>query len=326
MKRQKLISALLVASMLMTLSGCDSDNRAVLEVADEYAQAVTSFNCEDIADLMDNGEGIEDEFNTDESKFRNLYKAITGSFTYSIDKNSIASSKKNREARADITFSCVDYEMIYHEVFDEGGDLEAYINALDENNGNSTYDVKVTVDFVFENDKWLVKDDSFKDLHEIYGFMEQIPDYPWVNFKKLSEEEFEEALFTAIKVGNDEYNRNKFTGGLELDYFTGNLWIMYHTYDDNQSAYDEFKDIVDQYNAMQVDTTDYIYYVFTDNEGYLTVNNLDVGKEMVGDYSMYGGYYFKENTVIYAMCYTDYINEHEKIDDFLKNAGLPQPH
>lgn len=57
----------------------------------------------------------------------------------------------------------------------------------------------------------------------------------------------------------------------------------------------------------------------------MTVNNLDVGKEMVGDYSMYGGYYFKENTVIYAMCYTDYINEHEKIDGFLGNAGLPQP-
>ena len=55
------------------------------------------------------------------------------------------------------------------------------------------------------------------------------------------------------------------------------------------------------------------------------MNNLDVGKEMVGDYSMYGGYYFKENTVIYAMCYTDYINEHEKIDGFLGNAGLPQP-
>lgn len=311
--------------MLMTLSGCDSNNRAVLEAADEYAKAVTSFNCVDIADLMDDGEGIEDEFDTDESRFRNLYKAITDSFTYTINKKTIISSKKDGEARADITFSCVDYEMIYHEVSDEGGGFEAYINALDKNEGGSTYDVTVTVDFVFENDKWLVKDKDFKDLHEIYGFMEEIPDYPWLNFKKLSEVEFEEALFNAIDIKDDEYNRNKFTGGMELDYFTGNLWIMYHTYDDNQSAYDEFKNIVDQYNAMQVDTTDYIYYVITDNEGYLTVNNLDVGKEMVGDYSMYGGYYFKENTVIYAMCYTDYINEHEKIDCFLGNAGLPQP-
>lgn len=42
--------------MLMTLCGCDSDSRAVLEAADEYAKAVTSFNCEDIADLMDDSE------------------------------------------------------------------------------------------------------------------------------------------------------------------------------------------------------------------------------------------------------------------------------
>ena len=51
---------------------------------------------------------------------------------------------------------------------------------------------------------------------------------------------------------------------------------------------------------------------------------MDDGKEMAGDYSMYGGCYFKENTVIFAMCYTDYVNEHEKIDVYLKNAGLPR--
>ena len=323
MKRNNLIAAVVVVSMLFSFSGCDSDNKAVLLKADEYAEAVASFKSGDIASLMVESDGIKDEFEIHDHRFKNLYKAIAGSISYEVDKKSVKSSKKNEEAHADITFTMVDYEEVYSEVFENGGDLEEYIAAIEEDGGKHTSDVTVTVDLVFENEKWLVKDDGFSDLHTIYGFMDDVPEYSWCNFKCFSEEEFQEILFKSVDVNVDYYERNEFSGGVELDYFPGNYMITYHKYNDPADAKAEFDRFFNCFDEMTIDIEDYVFREYLEDEGYLTINNLR--NEDGSDYFTYGGYYYKEDTVIYALTFTDYVNEHEIIDSFLKEAGLPLP-
>ena len=41
MKREKIIAAVLAASMALSLTGCDSDNENVIKAAEDYAEAHT---------------------------------------------------------------------------------------------------------------------------------------------------------------------------------------------------------------------------------------------------------------------------------------------
>ena len=60
--KKKLISSVLAASVLLSMSGCslfDSDNKAVLAVVDEYCQAILETDVDDIVDVMLDGDDYE---------------------------------------------------------------------------------------------------------------------------------------------------------------------------------------------------------------------------------------------------------------------------
>ena len=86
MKKQKLISSVLIASMLISLCSCSGDDKTVLAVAEAYAQAVTGFDTDDIAELMDGDnvqsalEHFEDAYDGN-SKLKPAYDAVFDSIT-----------------------------------------------------------------------------------------------------------------------------------------------------------------------------------------------------------------------------------------------------
>lgn len=177
---RKLTASAICVSMIASLTGCamlDKDDDAVLDVAEDYATAITKFKASDILSLVndpsdDFSENLESFMDHSTDAYGADYDAICGaiesSFSYEIDEESVESSKKNGEASVDITFTFADYDAIYESVSSEGGDIDAFVSAL---GSGDTQSVTQTIEFVLEDDEWLVDDsegDKVSDLYQFY--------------------------------------------------------------------------------------------------------------------------------------------------------------
>ena len=176
MKTTKIISSVLVASLLMSTSGCshfDKDDKNVLIAAKAYADAMISGDSGDIAACLVDGDDVEENIEAyldSYEKCEDAYAAIFDSMSYEIDEKSVVSSKKNAEASVDITYTMVDYETIYEDVTDDGGKFEDFVEALEDNDGEDTIEITQTISFVLEGKEWLVKDKKSKNFFEFYEF------------------------------------------------------------------------------------------------------------------------------------------------------------
>lgn len=175
--KQKAISVVLVASMLLSMSGCslfDKDDKAVLAVAEEYASAVASADVDTIVSLSADGE--ETELTSyigdcmDDKKMSDVYDAVLGSISYEIDSKSVVSSKKDASATVDVTYTIPDCEAIYKDVASSGGSLSDFAKAVEDDDGDNTIEISQTIKFVLDGKDWLVKDKNDKNLSEIYEF------------------------------------------------------------------------------------------------------------------------------------------------------------
>ncbi|MCR5593689.1 MAG: hypothetical protein K6F79_08105 [Saccharofermentans sp.] len=176
---RKLTASALSVAMIASLSGCamlDKADDAVLDAADDYASAVTKFKASDILELVnepsdDFSEGLEGfmDHSTDSygADYDAICAAIEGTFSYEIDEESVESSKKNGTGSVDITFSYVDYQAVYDSVVAEGGDVDAFVDAL---GSGDKKEVTQTVDFVLVDDAWLVDDEEGEGVQELYQF------------------------------------------------------------------------------------------------------------------------------------------------------------
>lgn len=185
---KKLTATTLSVAVLASLSGCamfDKDDDAVLAVAEDYAEAIVKCKAGDIVDLMfePNEDVISEDilteyFNHDPETWGEDYDAICAaiesSLSYTIDEESVTSSKKDGKGSVDITFSVVDYAAAYDSVVEEGGDLDAYLAALSDADAQ---EIEVTVDFVKDGDNWLVDDEKGKNLEKVYAFYEDALEY-----------------------------------------------------------------------------------------------------------------------------------------------------
>lgn len=185
---KKLTATTLSVAVLASLSGCamfDKDDEAVLAVAEDYAEAIVKCKAGDIIDLMSepdedviNEEILTDYFNHDPETWGDDYdaicSAIEGTLSYTIDEESVTSSKKDGKGSVDITFSVVDYAAAYDSVIEAGGDLDAYLDALGDADAQ---EIEVTVDFVKDGDNWLVDDEKGKNLEKVYAFYMDAIDY-----------------------------------------------------------------------------------------------------------------------------------------------------
>ena len=180
MKLRKMTAAVLSVSMLASLSGCalfDKDDEAVLAVADDYASAVAKVKVGDIIDLLVDGDEVEDSLNdlvtTDAGLYGEDYEAIcnaiASTLSYEIDEESVESSKKNAEASVNVTYTLVDYDAVYETITDEGGDVDAFVDALKSDDAD-TQDISITLELVLEDDEWLVEDKNGKDIQKVYAF------------------------------------------------------------------------------------------------------------------------------------------------------------
>ena len=174
---KKLTASAISVAMLASLSGCamfDKDDEAVLKVAEDYATAVTKVKAGDIVELLadpddDLQESIEQFVETDGygDDYAAICNAIAGTLSYEIDEESVESSKKKGEASVAITFSVADYQAAYEDVTADGGDLDAFISAIED--ADKT-EIEQTIEFVLEDDGWLVDDSSAENVHDIYEF------------------------------------------------------------------------------------------------------------------------------------------------------------
>ena len=171
---KKIVASVLCLSMLASLGGCalfDKDDEAVLAVADEYAEAVTKAKVSDVAELLVDGEDAEDELNAFTSgngaavieEYGDICDAIADTLSYEIDTESVESSKKNAEASVTVTYTVVDYEAVYEQVKEDGGDAQDLIDALGD---GDTVEIEQTMNLELVDGEWLVKDKNNKNKLE----------------------------------------------------------------------------------------------------------------------------------------------------------------
>ena len=186
---KKLIASAVCVSMLASLGGCamfDKDDEGVLKAAEDYATAVQKVKLGDITDLMTNGEDLEEALdylvNDTEGMpdgYADICSAIAGTISYEIDEESVESSKKNAEGSVDVTWTLVDYDAIFDEVSEDGGDVDAFIDALTADDAQ-TQTISSTINFVLEDEAWLVDDEDGDILDEVYSFYADAAGYSFV--------------------------------------------------------------------------------------------------------------------------------------------------
>ena len=176
--KKKLIAAVISASMLFSLVGCasDKDDEGVLKAAEDYATAVSKVKVSDIAGLMVDGADYEDAIEVytsgseviTPSNWDDFVSAIAGTITYEIDAETVTSSKKEASGSVDITWTLVDYNAIYAEISEEGGDADAFIDALTADDAE-TMTISQTLNLKLVDEAWLIDDDT-TGLYEVYEF------------------------------------------------------------------------------------------------------------------------------------------------------------
>ena len=186
---KKLIASAVCVSMLASLGGCamfDKDDEGVLKAAEDYATAIQKVKLGDITDLMTNGDDLADTLdylvNDTENmpaEYSDICAAIASTISYEIDEESVQSSKKNAEGSVDVTWTLVDYDAIFDQVSEDGGDADAFIDALTADDAD-TQEISTTINFVLEDETWLVDDEDGDVLNEVYAFYADAADYSFV--------------------------------------------------------------------------------------------------------------------------------------------------
>lgn len=183
---KKLAASAVSVAMIASVAGCamfDKDDDAVLEVAEDYAEAVVKVKPADLVELLadpddDLQESIESFVDVDAAVYGEDYaaicNAIAGTLSYEIDTESVESSKKSGEASVDITFSIADYQAAFDEVSANGGDIDAFIDAIGSADAN---EISQTIEFVYEDEAWLVDDSDASNVQDLYQFYLDAFDY-----------------------------------------------------------------------------------------------------------------------------------------------------
>ena len=338
MKREKIIGLVLIASLLLSLCGCSSDDKNVIKAADEYAKALIAFDSDNITELMEDGDEAEEilaeleEVRISSEYMERITAAILDSMTYEVDSKSVSSSKKDKSATADVIFTIADYEGIYNDVLDDGGNIEDYIEALEDNNGEHTSEIKISVIFTLKEGKWVVKDNNAKNIKKVFEFMEEIPYYNWFNFKAVGEDEFKDALCSVLGIGDDEISVTEGADySKEISYASDDLFFYLTIYDDPADAAGEFEMMYDYWESGN-DGTSKCYYDEEDGYGYILFDgNTDLGDANYGGVYLYGGMYLRDNTLVRVMTSDTQprdgnSEDQNTLDAFFNEIGYPLPY
>lgn len=332
MDKKSSIAMILTASVLVSLCGCSGDKQEIIQAADEYASAVTKFDCKDIASLMEDEDEAECELEALKERYESnevyedIFDAVMSSMTYEIDKGSV------KDGSVKVTFKFVDYEQIYEDVYDDGGNIEDYVEALENDDGETTTKITQTIDLINYKNEWLVKDKDYENLLEIYGFIDEISGYGWCNFDVLTIDEFKDILTDNLEIDSSEIAEYEYTWGDMAEKNMGDVYFLINEYNDTQDdqsaqkTFEGFYEILAE-DGYPEDSGLYTYY-YDGNEGYILFN----GDFYMEEYELYyyGGIYVKDNVVVIAVANTPYgfddsFYNYKMVNSFLEESGLPKP-
>ena len=325
MKKRQFISAVLAVSMLMPLAGCYSDKKGVTEAVDNYMNAIISLDSDEVADLMDDDDGIDDVFASYESackrnkKFEEVYEIIAESITYEIDSKSIKSSTKDQEASCDVTVFMIDYEDIYEDVKDDDGSIDDYIDALEDADEDQRIEINITLELVMKRDKWVIKDKKLKNLNKICKFFSEVSEFSLIGIPDISKDEFIAALKNAFDLDDDDIYDYEWDDCNQAGAYLNNTNLGYILYDDPDDAIWDLElyigDCEDEFSGSDSWT-----WEIDGDEGYLLINNA-----YYDGFNLYGGCYVKGDMVIMALVYDTDAEQIAMLDEFLDILGLPKP-
>lgn len=331
MKKTKAVSLLLIASMIMPMTGCSlgKKNKAV-NAAKAYAEAVLSGEVEDIADLMEDGDEFEETmeafFNNssaeDDDELTAIYDFILENMSYKIDKKSVVI--KDYRASVDITYTIIDYEEVFDDL-DEDADLEDFLSALEDSKKQTTT-IEQTIKLELDKDEYKVIDKDYANIYEVYSFYSDIKALGFgVDFGAVTLDQFKSAV-SAVFGDDDPYvyeceffiDCNSYANGAfaSIDINTSLSDAEYSF----SSYYDEFTGMVEDGSF----TGDYSYFYDGNTTGYIFVDGeSDNANFFYGD--IYGAIFINYDTVLVVMTTQDRESSRNAVDDLLTELGMPCP-
>ena len=335
MKKTKIIASLLSLSLLSSVSGCslmDGDNKNVLKAAEEYAEAVISGDAGDIASLSVDDDDFEEEVGafmescTSNDNKKDAINAVLDTMSYEIDKKSAESSKKSGGASVDITFTMIDYMSVYDDLGDGAG-FDDYIDALEDGTEDAC-EVTVTVEFELDDDEWLVNDDDFENIYEVYEFYGDIAGMVLGNVHSITADQFQNALEGSLGLSSNDYYVHENDYYQDIYYYGDGFMVETYIYVESEadSAGDYFEDAFEDYEDM-VENGDFEGTTSCYNDadsGYIVFDGESFDYDFFDD-DIYGGIYYYDNIFVIIVVTSDDPEDHAVIDSMISALGYPAP-
>ena len=320
-ENKRVISLLLISSLLIPASGCSGEKKELIAATQEYAEAVISRNTEDIASMTLDSKDLEEDITayiescSGNPDLQAVYDLISDSMTYTIDKKSIKIDEKT--ASVTVTFTLVDYMSIYEDM-DDDDTPDSYYFAL-EDNMDDTMDITCTIKFKRSGDSWMVKDEDNGNLMEIYSFYEDISKINWYSFGAVTSEEFSDALVSALGIDRDDITYGDWGNYTSVDYNYNSTYYFYFYYYDTDIAVGQFsqryEDFLYYLEAGEF-AGDYRYY-FNGETGYILFDGERNG------FTERGGYYLADNTLVYVYTDNGSLTPRDEVDSVIEALGYP---
>lgn len=331
MIKLRTISILLIISVLMSLGGCTprEAREKVRETVDAYAQAVITGDTEELARHIEEKQEFKEEIEdylvrvTGNEDLDEVFDFVLSNITYEIDEESIAVSGK--EARADISYTLIDYEGVYED-FDTAPSITEYTEALSENT-DRRISLSQEIDLVFTEGEWKIADNDSDNITEVYGFYEDISGYEWSTMNRITDIEFESALNTVFGVSSTQYSVIDYSDHTEVVFYDDTAYLAIFIFDSEDDAasmyaqaispYSGSSDLVDSFfDAYGSDSSETVY------DGYVILNGTD-NPSIPIDGPFHGGIYLEGDTIVFALVNEDGISRLDSLYDFLDALGLP---
>ncbi|MCR5530162.1 MAG: hypothetical protein K6F49_13200 [Saccharofermentans sp.] len=331
MIKLRTISILLIISVLMSLGGCTprEAREKVRETVDAYAQAVITGDTEELARHIEEKQEFKEEIEdylvrvTGNEDLDEVFDFVLSNITYEIDEDSIAVSGK--EARADISYTLIDYEGVYED-FDTAPSITEYTEALSENT-DRRISLSQEIDLIFTEGEWKIAGDDSDNITEVYGFYEDISGYEWSTMNRITDIEFESALNTVFGVSSTQYSAIDYSDHTEVVFYDDTAFLAIYIFDSEDDAASMYAEVISPYSGSS-DLVDSFFEAYgPDNsetvyDGYVILDGTDNPYVPI-DGPFHGGIYQEGDTIVFALVNEDGISRLDSLYDFLDALGLP---
>ena len=223
---KKITSFVLIFAMMASFAACNKvDTDAVVKKAGNFAKAVAELDSSGMLKLVDDvdkkaSEKIEAKMSMSslDSDERAVKKAIAKTIEYKVDEESLETGKKDGTVSVDIKFTMVDYAKVLGN--EDLKDADSMVSAIKSSKDKKDY--TVTCNLVSVKEKWMVTEDTLKNLADLYSFL----DYQ-ISFGPSSDEIVSMVDYTKWYMSNNGNYSN--VDQIELDlYFKNEPGIEYY--------------------------------------------------------------------------------------------------